>query len=144
MLPPAMSILMTQARLVDEYQALPAWEDRYAKIIALGRSLPPMPEDLKTDDNKVRGCSSTVWLHATSAGGKVVFQADSDAALPKGLVALLLEVYNQRTPTEILAAPPEFIEELGLNQALSPNRANGLSAMVRQLMAYAAALQAQG
>ena len=138
-----MSILLTQARLVDDYQALASWEDRYARIIALGRTLPPMPEALKTDDNKVRGCSSTVWLFATTEGGKVVFQADSDAAIPKGLVALLLEVYNHRTPTEILAAPPEFIEELGLNQALSPNRAYGLSAMVRQLMAYAAALKAQ-
>lgn len=138
-----MSILQTQARLVAEYQAIPAWEDRYQKIIALGRALPPLPEEFRTDENKVRGCSSTVWLHATSEGDKVVFHADSDAAIPKGLVALLIQVYSGRTAKEILAAPPEFIEELGLNQNLSPNRANGLTAMVKQLMAYALALSAQ-
>ena len=138
-----MSILQTQARLVAEYQAIPAWEDRYQKIIALGRALPPLPEQFRTDENKVRGCSSTVWLHATSEGDKVVFHADSDAAIPKGLVALLIQVYSGRSAKEILAAPPEFIEELGLNQNLSPNRANGLTAMVKQLMAYALALSAQ-
>lgn len=139
MMPP-MSILQLQARLVAEYQALPTWEERYQKIIALGRALPPLPEEFRTDANKVRGCSSTVWLHATSEGDKVVFHADSDAAIPKGLAALLVQVYSGRTAKEILAAPPEFIEELGLNQNLSPNRANGLTAMVRQLMAYALAL----
>jgi cysteine desulfuration protein SufE len=135
-----MSILQTQARLVAEYQAIPAWEDRYQKIIALGRALPPLPESFRTDENKVRGCSSTVWLHATSEGDKVVFHADSDAAIPKGLVALLVQVYSGQTAKAILAAPPEFIEELGLNQHLSPNRANGLTAMVKQLMVYALAL----
>ena len=104
--------------------------------------MPPMAEDLKTDDLKVRGCSSTVWLHAAAAAaGKVVYQADSDAAIPKGLAALLVHVYSGRTPAEILAAPPAFIEELGLDQNLSPNRANGLTAMVKQLMAAAAALK---
>ncbi len=138
-----MSILTEQARLVDEYQALPSWEERYQRIIALGRALPPMVESDKIDANKVRGCSSTVWLTAHNEGGRVRFHADSDAAIPKGLVALLLSVYDNHLPREILAAPPEFIEELGLNQNLSPNRANGLTAMVRQLMAYASALQAQ-
>ena len=138
-----MSILQQQARLVAEYQALATWEERYQKIIALGRSLPALPEDFRTDANKVRGCSSTVWLHATTAGGKVVFHADSDAAIPKGLAALLVQVYSGHTAAEIVAAPPEFIEELGLNQNLSPNRANGLTAMVKQLMAYALVLGAQ-
>jgi cysteine desulfuration protein SufE len=135
--------LQLQSRIVDEFQALPTWEDRYQRIIALGRALPPLPDELRTDDRKVRGCSSTVWLHAsTEADGRVRYQADSDAAIPKGLVALLLHVYNGHKPTDILAAPPEFIEELGLNQNLSPNRANGLSAMAKQVMAYAAALSA--
>ncbi len=138
-----MSILQTQARLVDEYQQLPTWEERYQKIIALGRSLPPLAEEFRTEDNKVRGCSSTVWLHATSDGDRVVFHADSDAAIPKGLAALLVQVYSGHTAREILAAPPEFIEELGLNQNLSPNRANGLTAMVKQLKAYALALSAR-
>jgi cysteine desulfuration protein SufE len=85
-----------------------------------------------------------VWLHATPAGERIVFHADSDAAIPKGLVALLLQVYSGQPAKAILAAPPEFIEELGLNQNLSPNRANGLTAMVKQLMAYAVALNARG
>jgi cysteine desulfuration protein SufE len=139
-----MSILQTQARLVAEYQALPDWESRYQKIIALGRALPPLPEEFRTDGNKVRGCSSTVWLHATHAGERIVFHADSDAAIPKGLVALLLQVYSGQPAKAILGAPPEFIEELGLNQNLSPNRANGLTSMVKQLMAYAVALNARG
>ncbi len=138
-----MSILQTQSRLVDEFQAMPAWEDRYSRIIALGRALPPMPDALKTDANKVRGCSSTVWLVARNEQGRVRFLADSDATIPKGLVALLLAVYDNRSPDEILAAPPEFIEEMGLNQNLSSNRANGLTAMVKQLMAYAVAFKAQ-
>lgn len=138
-----MSILQTQARLVAEYQALPDWESRYQKIIALGRSLPPLPEEFRTAANQVRGCSSTVWLHATSDGDRVVFHADSDAAIPKGLVALLVQVYSGQPATAILAAPPEFIEELGLNQNLSSNRANGLTAMVKQLMAYALALSSR-
>ncbi len=139
-----MSILQTQARLVADYQSLPAWEERYQKIIALGRALPPLPEEFRTDANKVRGCSSTVWLFATTTGTpgheKIVFHADSDAAIPKGLAALLVQVYSGHSAKEILAAPPAFIEELGLNQNLSPNRANGLTAMVKQLMAYALAL----
>lgn len=135
-----MSILQTQARLVAEYQALPDWESRYQKIIALGRALPPLPGDFRVEANKVRGCSSTVWLHATAEGDRVVFHADSDAAIPKGLAGLLVQVYSGQTAKAILAAPPAFIEELGLNQNLSTNRANGLSSMVKQLMAYAAAL----
>ena len=135
-----MSILQTQARLVADYQALPTWEERYQKIIALGRALPSLAEEFRTEENKVRGCSSTVWLHATNDGERIVFHADSDAAIPKGLAALLVQVYSGHTAKEILGAPPEFIEELGLNQNLSPNRANGLTAMVKQLMAYAVAL----
>ncbi len=139
-----MSILQTQARLVADYQSLPAWEERYQKIIALGRALPPMREEFRTEANQVRGCSSTVWLFATvdSVGGKnlITYHSDSDAAIPKGLAALLVHVYSGHTAKEILAAPPAFIEELGLNQNLSPNRANGLTAMVKQLKAYALAL----
>lgn len=131
------------AHLVDEFTALPDWESRYTRIIARAKQLAPMDEALKTDANKVRGCSSSVWLHATCDNGTVEFKADSDAVLVRGLVALLIEVYNHRTPQEILSAPPEFIEEMGLNVNLSPNRANGLTAMVRQVMAYAAAFAAQ-
>ncbi len=139
-----MSILTDMARLVDEFQELPDWESRYKRIIALAKELQPMAEELKTDANKVRGCSSTVWLHAELKDGNVVFLADSDAVLVRGLVALLVKVYSGHPAKEILAAPPDFIEELGLNVNLSPNRANGLTAMVKQIMIYAAAFQAKG
>lgn len=132
-----------QAALVAEFSALGGWEERYQRIIALARSLPPLPEEHRIDANKVRGCSSTVWLHATESGGLVTYHADSDAVLVRGLVALLLSVYSGQPPAEILAAPPTFIQELGLNQNLSPNRANGLSAMAKQIMVYALAYQAK-
>ncbi len=138
-----MSILQDMARLVDEFQALPDWESRYKRIIALAKELQPMPEELKNDSNKVRGCSSTVWLHAQVKDGNVVYLADSDAVLVRGLVALLVKVYSGHPATEILKAPPDFIEELGLNVNLSPNRANGLTAMVKQIMIYAAAFTAK-
>ena len=138
-----MSILQDMARLVDEFQELPDWESRYKRIIALAKELIPLPEEQKTDDNKVRGCSSSVWLHAEQRDGKIIFLADSDAVLVRGLVALLVKVYSGHTANEILAAPPDFIEELGLNVNLSPNRANGLTAMVKEIMIYAAAFTAK-
>jgi len=138
-----MSILQDMARLVDEFQELPDWESRYKRIIALAKELKPMPEELKNDDNKVRGCSSTVWLHAEVQDGNVVYLADSDAVLVRGLVALLVKVYSGHSAAEILKSPPDFIEELGLNVHLSPNRANGLTAMVKQIMIYAAAFTAK-
>ena len=138
------SILQDMAQLVEEFQAFPDWETRYKRIIDKAKRLSPMAEEYKTDSNKVRGCSSTVWLHATCEQGVVTFHADSDAVLVRGLVALLLEVYSGRKAQEILGAPPVFIEEMGLNVNLSPNRANGLTAMVRQIMAFAAAFSAQG
>jgi cysteine desulfuration protein SufE len=137
------SILQDMARLVEEFQALSDWESRYKRIIDRAKQLTPMAEEHKTEANKVRGCSSTVWLHASCDGTTVTFQADSDAVLVRGLVALLLEVYSGRTPREILGAPPDFIEEMGLNVNLSPNRANGLTAMVRQIMAFAAVFASQ-
>jgi cysteine desulfuration protein SufE len=138
-----MSILQEQARMVDEFQSLPSWEDRYKRIIAMAKDLAPMPDELKTDANKVRGCSSTVWLHASSDGRVVTYVADSDAILVRGLVALLLAIYSGRTPDEILGAPPDFLEEMGLNANLSPNRASGLTAMVKQIRIYALAFKSQ-
>ena len=119
--------------IVAEFAALPAWEDRYKRIIALAKDLPAMPDALKTDDRKVRGCSSTVWLHAEREGDRVLYHADSDAVLVRGLVALLMRVYSGERAEDILAASPTFIERIGLNANLSPNRANGLSSMVTQI-----------
>jgi cysteine desulfuration protein SufE len=137
-------ILQKQARLVAEFEALPDWEARYKRIIDYARTLAPLPDEHRVEANKVRGCSSTVWLHGSYDGASVAYLADSDAVLVRGLIALLLRVYSGHTPDEILAAPPEFIEELGLNAHLSTNRANGLSAMVKQIKTYALAFRAQG
>jgi len=128
-----MSLTQTIDAIVAEFSALTDWEDRYKRIIALARDLPPMPDELKTDERKVRGCSSTVWLHAERDGDRVTYLADSDAVLVRGLVALLLKVYSGQRAEEILATQPTFIERIGLNQNLSPNRANGLTAMVTQI-----------
>ena len=119
--------------IVAEFAALPGWEDRYKRIIALAKDLPAMPDALKTDERKVRGCSSTVWLHAERHGDRVVYLADSDAVLVRGLVALLVKVYSGERAEDILATQPTFIERIGLNANLSPNRASGLSAMVTQI-----------
>ncbi len=120
-------------RIVAEFAALPDWESRYKRIIALANLLPPMPEDLKTDSRKVRGCASDVWLHSTRTDDRLTFVADSNAIITKGLVALVVGVYSGERSEDILGTPPTFIERLGLNANLSPNRANGLVAMVTQI-----------
>ncbi len=128
---------------IDSLKGLQSWEERYKAIIALGKQMKPFPEEFKTDDLKVKGCQSQVWIKADlTADGRVEFLADSDALIVKGLVALLLSVYSGQTPQQILANPPEFIKELGFANYLSPNRANGLYAMVKQIQYYALAFEA--
>ncbi|MBK8948910.1 MAG: SufE family protein [Flavobacteriales bacterium] len=117
----------------------PDWQDRYEHLIELGKDLPLIAPEHKTDDNLVRGCQSRVWLSAEHKDGLVHFTADSDAMITKGIVALLVRVYNDRTPQEILGASTEFIDQIGLRAHLSPNRANGLSAMIDQMKRYALA-----
>lgn len=137
----AMSIQAKQDAIVSEYESLGGWEERYKRIIQFGRELPQMDDAHKTDDNQVRGCTSTVWLHAELNGARVRYLADSDAMIVRGLVHLLTHVYSDETPSAILATPPDFIERLGLNANLSQNRANGLAAMTKQIKAYAMAYQ---
>jgi cysteine desulfuration protein SufE len=103
--------------------------------------MPPLDEQQRTDENKVHGCQSQVWLHASSEDGLVRFQADSDALIVKGLIALLLRVYNRRTPSEILLTEPTFITSIGLDRHLSPTRANGLGAMIKKIKLYAAEIE---
>lgn len=136
---PAMSVLMKMAAIVEEFEACSDWEARYQHLIELGRALPALSADEQTDDAKVRGCSSSVWLHAELRDGLVHYRADSDALLVKGLVAILLRAYSGQKPADIVRTPPAFIEELGLEQHLSATRANGLGAMVTQIKAYALA-----
>lgn len=128
-----MTIAEKQERIVAEYAAIQDPEERYRRIIARGRALAPMAEELKTEERRVRGCASQVWLAARSDGEHVLFQADSDAIITKGLIALLLDVYDREPPEDIIAAQPSFIERIGLNVMLTPNRANGLVAMITHI-----------
>jgi cysteine desulfuration protein SufE len=146
----ALTITQAQQEVVDEFAMFTDWQDRYEHLIELGKELPLIAPEQKTDDNLVRGCQSRVWLAAEqrastplSAGPIVHFTADSDAMITKGIVALLVRVYNDRTPKEILGASTDFIDRIGLREHLSPNRANGLSAMIDQMKRYAVAFSAQ-
>jgi cysteine desulfuration protein SufE len=128
-------------KLLTEFQGLEDWEVRYKKIIDMGKSLPEMDEKYKTEANKIKGCQSQVWLHAYLVEGRVVFVADSDASIVKGIIALLLKIYSHSTPQEILSFKADFIDQLGLRQHLSMNRTNGLAAMLKQIQMYAFAFQ---
>ncbi|MEB3206154.1 MAG: SufE family protein [Vampirovibrionales bacterium] len=136
----------TQDQLKDEFLSLPNWEARYQKLIAMGRALPALPEAAHVDDNKVRGCQSQVWLTARldhgSDGPFVHFEADSDALLVKGLIALVLAIYNDQPPSAILSIEPEVLNQIGLSEHLSMQRNNGLAAVIKQIKFYALAFQA--
>jgi len=133
------SLAQTQQDLVEEFALFTDWQDRYEHLIELGKDLPLIAPENKVDANLVRGCQSRVWLHAELKNGVVHLTADSDAMITKGIVALLVRVYNDRTPQEILGASTDFIDRIGLREHLSPNRANGLSAMIDQMKRYALA-----
>lgn len=134
-----LTLSQTQQELISEFAMFSDWQDRYEHLIELGKDLPLIAPEHKTDDNLVRGCQSRVWLHAAPQNGHIHFTANSDAMITKGIVALLVRVFNDRTPQEILGASTEFIDQIGLRAHLSPNRANGLSAMVDQMKRYALA-----
>lgn len=127
--------------IVNEFTQFSGWEERYKHLIGLGKELSPMPEEFKVEQNKVKGCQSQVWLFAELRDGKIAFHGDSDAAIVKGIVALLLRVFGDRTPQEILTLDQSFIDEIGLKQHLSMSRANGLSAMIKQIQIYALAFK---
>ena len=132
-----------QQELIDEFALFGDWQDRYEHLIELGKDLPLIALENKVDANLVRGCQSRVWLNAELKNDLVHFTADSDAMITKGIVALLVRVFNDRTPQEILGASTEFIDTIGLREHLSPNRANGLSAMIDQMKRYALAYSAK-
>lgn len=127
--------------LIRDFSRIPDWEDRYRKIIEIGKQLPGLPDSKKTEESKIKGCQSQVWLHASLEGDRVILDADSDAVLVRGLVALLLQVYSGGTPTEILNESPDFLKDLGFDGNLSPSRANGLLSMVKQIRNFAIAYQ---
>lgn len=136
-----MTIKEKQQELVNEFAFLEDWEDKYSYIIDLGKELKDFPAEKKTDDNLIRGCQSKVWLDAEFRDGKLYFKADSDGILPKGIVALLVQIYSGHSVEEILASDFHFISEIGLQEFLSPSRANGLMAMTKQIKFYAVAYQ---
>ena len=134
------SIQERQDKLLRQFQDLPSWEDRYKKVIELGKALPKGDESLYDPKFLVKGCQSQVWLHASlDEQGAMKIQADSDAMIVKGLVALLVGFYSGLTPKQVLSSPANFIKEMGFQEHLSPSRANGFLAMVKQIQLYAQA-----
>jgi len=119
------------------------WENRYEYLIELGKNLKQLPDEKKSDEKVIRGCQSTVWLDAKMEDGKIVFEADSDAILPKGLAALLVRIYSNQKPEDILNSDTDFVEKIGLQEFLSPTRANGLLAMIKQFKFYAIAYRSK-
>tara|TARA_Y200000002_G_scaffold366278_1_gene357062 strand:- start:56 stop:478 length:423 start_codon:yes stop_codon:yes gene_type:complete len=138
-----MSIATEQAEIVSEFSMFEDWMQRYEYMIELGKSLPLIDESYKTDDNIIKGCQSKVWVHAELDNDKIVFTADSDAIITKGIIAILIRAFSNQPPKEILAAETTFIDEIGLKEHLSPTRANGLVSMIKQLKMYALAYQTQ-
>lgn len=138
-----MDIKETEERIIREFELLGDWQERYKYIIKLGDKLEPISEGEKVEENLVKGCQSQVWLVAEMKDDKVVFKADSDAAITKGLVSLMVRFYSEREPDVILNTPPSFIDKIGMAKHLSPTRANGLASMVKQMKIYAMAFKSQ-
>lgn len=133
-----------QNQIISKFSKLNSWEDKYKKIIDCGKELPAMPDKYKIEDNKIKGCQSQVWLFAELRPDQsLVFYADSDALIVKGLVSLLIEIYSEASVKDILNTEPFFLKEIGLDQHLSPSRTNGLAAMIKQMKLYALAFSAR-
>lgn len=136
-----MTIQEKQKEIVEEFSFLEDWEQKYEYLIDLGKELKGLSDDKKTEENLIKGCQSKVWIDAKFEDGKLFFDADSDGILPKGIVSLLISIYSGHSTQEILDSDFGFIEEIGLQEFLSPSRANGLMAMTRQIKFYAVAYQ---
>jgi cysteine desulfuration protein SufE len=138
-----MSIEEIQNEIVEEFSMFDDWMQRYEYMIELGKSLPLIEEQYKTEDNIIKGCQSKVWVHAALEGDKLVFTADSDAIITKGIIAILIRAFSNQKPKDIIEANTDFIDKIGLKEHLSPTRANGLVSMIKQLKLYAIAYQTQ-
>ena len=138
-----MSIEEIQNEIVEEFSMFDDWMQRYEYMIELGKSLPLIEEQYKTEDNIIKGCQSKVWVHAELEGDKLVFTADSDAIITKGIIAILIRAFSNQKPKDIIEANTNFIDKIGLKDHLSPTRANGLVSMIKQLKLYAIAYQTQ-
>jgi cysteine desulfuration protein SufE len=138
-----MTIKSLQEEIIDEFSMFDDWMQKYEYMIDLGKSLPLIDENHKTDNRLINGCQSKVWIDAELVNGKVNYTADSDAIITKGIIAVLLRVFSNQTPHDILESNTDFIDQIGLKEHLSPTRANGLVSMIKQLKIYALAYQAQ-
>ena len=137
------SINDIQNEIIDEFSMFEDWEERYQYMIDLGKDLPLIEAQYKTDSNIIKGCQSKVWVHAELKDDKLFFTADSDAIITKGIIAILIRVFSNQKPKDIIEANTDFIEKIGLKDHLSPTRANGLVSMIKQLKMYAIAYQTQ-
>jgi cysteine desulfuration protein SufE len=135
----AKPILEIEKEIVEDFELFDSWEDKYEYIIDLGKKLEALDDVHKIEENKIKGCQSTVWLIAAYQDGRVVFKADSDAVIVKGLISMLIKVLSDHTPDEILAAKMDFIGEIGMMTHLAQTRSNGLLAMIKQMKNYALA-----
>lgn len=137
------SITEIQEEIIDEFSMFDDWMQRYEYMISLGKSLPLIDQSYKTDDYLIKGCQSKVWVHASLEGDQLVFKADSDAIITKGIIAILIRVFSHQKPEDIIEADTSFIDEIGLKEHLSPTRANGLLSMIKQIKLYAIAFKTQ-
>lgn len=137
------SISQVTADIVDEFDMFDDWMDKYDHIISLGKELPLIDEQYKTEDNLIKGCQSRVWLHAECTDGTVKFTADSDAIITKGIIALMVRALSNQAPQDIMDADLSFVDTIGLKEHLSPTRANGLVSMIKQMKFYALAFQSK-
>ncbi|MCR5760372.1 MAG: SufE family protein [Bacteroidales bacterium] len=126
-----------KSSVIQDFAMFDEWLDKYEYLIDLGKNLEPFPEELKTEDRLIKGCQSRVWLDTSFENGTLVFRADSDAIITKGIISLLISVYSGRTPAEIAADDFAFVEQIGLKENLSPTRANGLASMIATIRAEA-------
>ncbi|MBA22775.1 MAG: Fe-S metabolism protein SufE [Flavobacteriales bacterium] len=138
-----MNIQEIQQEIIDEFAMFQDWMQRYEHMIDLGKSLPLIAEEFKTEDNIIKGCQSKVWVHAELKNDQLEFTADSDAIITKGIIAILIRVFSNQHPKDILDAETDFIDQIGLKEHLSPTRANGLVSMIKQIKMYAIAFQTQ-
>lgn len=138
-----MTIQEIQAEIVDEFSMFDDWMERYEYIIELGKGLPLIDEKFKTEDNIIKGCQSKVWVNGEKQDDKILFTADSDAILTKGIIAILIRTFSNQKAADILEANTDFIDEIGLKEHLSPTRANGLVSMIKKIKMYALAFNAK-
>jgi cysteine desulfuration protein SufE len=136
---PDLSIAETEKEIIEEFGLFDSWDDKYEYIIDLGKTLPVLDKKYKTDENRVRGCQSSVWLVAEYKDGKLFYKADSDALIVKGLISMLIRVLSGRTADEIIEAKLDFIREIGMTTHLAQTRSNGLLSMIKQMKHYALA-----